>query len=96
MQYFKTAEKVNEYIKNNYPEQLNHALNRDTNMAIAFYRKISQSDYNNSDITTDLIKRIRNGLRLYMNSTYPLIKKLTAIVISVSPSAAKLFLKYKK
>ena len=96
MQYFKTAEKVNEYIKNNYPEQLNHAINRDTNMAIAFYRKISQSDYNNSDITTDLIKRIRNGLRLYMNSTYPLIKKLTAIAISVSPSAAKLFLKYKK
>ena len=96
MQYFKTAEKVNEYIKNNYPEQLNNAINRDTNMAIAFYRKISQSDYSNSDITTDLIKRIRNGLRLYINSAYPLIKKLTAIVISVSPSAAKLFLKYKK
>ncbi len=93
MQYFEVAERVNEYIEKKYPDLLKHSLNRDTSMAVAFFRKICRSGYENKAVTDELIRRIKKGAAPFFKSRYPVFKKLAAIVISVSPAAAKHFLK---
>ncbi|MBQ7596194.1 MAG: glycosyltransferase family 2 protein [Clostridia bacterium] len=93
MQYFEIADGVNEYIEKNYPDLLKHSLNRDTSMAIAYFRKICRSGYSGKAVVDELVTRIKKGAVPFLKSHYPPFKKLAAIVISVSPAAAKRLMK---
>ena len=93
MQYFEIAEKVNSFIGAEYPDLLECACNRDTSMAVAYFRKISRSDYNEKEVIDELVARIRKGRKLFMKSSYPFSKRCACFAIALSPSAAKLILK---
>lgn len=93
MQYFEIASTVDEYICKKYPKLYKYAIARDVNMALGFYRKICYSNYHNSKIEKELVGYIRNGLRKYLISGYPISKKIVSIVVAISPRVSKVFLK---
>lgn len=94
MQYFEIADGVNSFIESNYPDLLDCAYNRDTSMAVAYFRKISKSDYDEKDVIDNLVLRIKKGRKLFMKSTYPFSKRCACFAIALSPSLAKHILKH--
>lgn len=94
MQYFEIADAVNAFIDSEYHDLLDCAYNRDTSMAVAYFRKISRSDYNEKDVINELVARIRKGRKLFMKSSYPFSKRCACFAIALSPAAAKLILKH--
>ena len=88
MQYFEVASSVNEFIKENYPSLTCHALNRDVNVAVAYYKKMAKDHYTNVEHKREVVRVIRSNCFGFMKSDYPKTKKVAAIIITLFPKLA--------
>ena len=85
MQYFEVADDVNRYLADRHPDLVPLAVSRDVNMAIGFLRKISKEKGDFVPETKFLIGKIREGIRPFLKSGYPPVKKAFALGLITAP-----------
>lgn len=88
LQYFEIANNINDFLREYYPQLLKHALRRDENVAISYFKKMCEDGYSSKDDIDYTIKKIKSGLREYLWSSYSLKKKMAAVLIAFSPQLA--------
>ena len=98
MQYFEITDELRPAIEKVFPDLLYFVDNRTVRYAIAYYRQIAVSGYNDPEIIKYLRGQVKRGMVQYLRSDYSPLSKAYGILIILSPVAAMhLFSnKYKK
>ena len=94
LQYFEVSDQVMEFVLAEYPEFKRHVDNRAVHMAIHFYKKISESAFDDEESIRFLVRFIRKRIWRYMFSGYAGSSKMYGCMISIMPKLAlKVFAK---
>ena len=89
MQYFEISEQVKAFVSSEYPTYIKHVNNRAERMAISFYKKISESGFDDGETISFLTHFIRKHIWKYLFSRYALKSKLYGLMVSIMPSLAR-------
>ena len=94
MQYFEMSDQVMSFVLKEYPEFKKHVDNRAVHMAIYFYKRISESAFDDKETIRFLARFVRKRILRYMFSGYSLSSKGYGFIISIMPKLAlKVFAK---
>ena len=94
MQYFEISEQVMTFVTAEYPQYVKYVNNRAERMAISFYKKISESGFDDKETIRTLSRFIRKHIWRYLFSGYAPLSKMYGLMVSVMPRLAlKVFAK---
>lgn len=94
MQYFEISDQVMKFVVAVHPKYTKYVNNRAERMAISFYKKISESGFDDYETISFLARFIRKHIWHYMFSGHAFMSKIYGLMISVAPKLAlKLFSK---
>lgn len=88
MQYFEISEQVMAFVSAEYPKLTKHVNNRAERMAISFYKKISESGFDDHATVSFLVCFIRKHIVRYLFSNYALTSKMYGLLVSTMPKLA--------
>ena len=88
MQYFEISEQVMAFVSAEYPEYEKYVNNRAERMAISFYKKISESGFDDRETIRFLARFIRKHIWRYLFSGYSPLSKMYGLMVSVMPRLA--------
>lgn len=94
MQYFEVSDQVMAFIKAEHPKYVKYVNNRAERMAISFYKKISESGYDDQETIRFLSRFIRKHIWRYLFTRYASKSKMYGLMVSIAPKLAlKVFAK---
>ena len=94
MQYFEISDEVMAFVKAEHPKFVKYVNNRAERMAISFYKKVSESGFDDAETIRFLSRFIRKHIWRYLFSGYATTSKMYGLMVSVMPKAAlKVFAK---
>lgn len=94
MQYFEISDQVMAFVKAEYPKLEKYVHNRAERMAISFYKKVSESGFDDQETVRTLSRFIRKHIWRYLFSGYAPLSKMYGLMVSIMPRLAlKVFAK---
>lgn len=88
LDYYKVSKEVYEFVSQKYPKYKKYVSAREMKVSIAFFRKMSESNFKDRETIVLITKKIRKHIFSYMFTKYPILSKLYGVLISVCPKLA--------
>ena len=87
MDYFSVSDEIERFVKEYYPDLTPLVQNREVDMAVSLYRKLSVTPERDrfEEERKTLVRHIRKGLFGFFSSHYPTEKKLSSLAVSLFP-----------